>query len=206
MVVPMSDACRRNEEVPGAARCGQAADGSWRIERGRVTVTFVREGDRWGHTTGMDGIVVAQSVEGPWPPAGDERWPASPVVTEILEVATANGPALAGVGRVGRSHVSVCVAAEPRLPDTLLIEVACRIHDGPGWLGSTYRLPTAGAGSPGEHAESGLARHALLRIAAPVADVAGLPRTVCWSYRIGPAGIAMVEPSGEETPRPPVEG
>jgi len=198
MVVTMSDGCRRNVEAPRVGRCGQSADGAWRIEHGRVAVTFMREGDRWGHTAAVDGIVVARSVEGPWPPGGDDRWPASPVVTEMLEVATANGPALAGVGRVGRSHVSACVAAEPHLPDTLFVEIACRIHDGPGWLGSTYRLMTAGAGVPGEGP--------FFRITAPVAAAAGLPRTVCWRYRIGPAGIVAAEPSGGETPRPPAEG
>jgi hypothetical protein len=195
MVVPMSDDCRRNAEVLGGSRCGQAADGSWRIEHGRVAVTFVREDDRWGHVVAVDGIVVARSVEGPWPPGGDDRWPASPVITEVLEVATANGPALAGVGRVGRSHVSACVAADPHQPDTLLVEIACRIHDGPGWLGSTYRLTTAG---PAAHGAG-----AMLRITAPAEPAAGLPRTVSWTYTIDPTGIGPAAPEAGETPSPP---
>jgi hypothetical protein len=184
-----------HEQMNGVGHGGQAANGPWHIARGRVAVTFVQEGDRWGHVVAVDGLVVARSVEGPWQPGGDDRWPASPVITEILEVTTASGPALAGVGRVGRSHVSLCVAADPRQPDTLLVEIACRIHDGPGWLGSTYRLATAGPESRGTGA--------VLRIAAPVEPAAGLPRTVCWTYTIDPTGIGAAAAEAGETPSPP---
>jgi hypothetical protein len=83
-------------------------------------------------------------------------------------------PALLAVGHAGRSHYAASVAADPAAADTLLFEIACRVVEQPGWLGSTYRLPGAAAGP--------------VRIAA--ADPGGgLPRTVRWSYRIGPGGI-----------------
>jgi len=190
MVVPMNDGRRRMVEANGVDDCGQAADGSWRIGRGRVAVTFVRAGDRWGHFVAVDGDVIARSVEGPWPAGGDERWPASPVITEIVQIAAARGPALAGVGRAGRSHFSLCIAAVHEQADALLVEIACRIHNGPGWLGSTYQAASDGP--------DGRRDGATLRITAPEAPGAGLPRTVCWSYRIDPVGIAAAALSGGE--------
>lgn len=175
--------------------------GRCRLEHGPVEVTFVREGDRWRHVVAVDGEVVARSVEGPWPPGGDDRWPASPVITEVLEVAAAGGPALAGVGRAGRSHFSLSVAAVHGQPATLLIEVACRIHDGPGWLGSTYRL-VAAEPSPGPQG-GGAETDDVLRIPATDHEAGGLPRTVRWSYVIGSAGIAPAPPDGGAMAPPP---
>lgn len=166
--------------------------GRCRLERGPVEVVFVREGDRWRHVVAVGGEVVARSVEGPWPPGADDHWPASPVITEVLEVAAAGGPALAGVGRAGRSHFSLSVAAVRGQPATLLVEVACRIHDGPGWLGSTYRLSATDPGS------ADAAAGGMLRIPATEdRAAAGLPRTVRWSYAISPAGIAPAPPDGD---------
>lgn len=175
------------------AACDDGPGRRCRVERGAVEVAFIREGDRWRHVVAVAGVVVARSVEGPWPPDGDDHWPASPVITEILEVAVAGGSALAGVGRAGRSHFSMSVAAASGQPETLLVEIACRIHDGPGWLGSTYRLTTAAA-DPDRDAAGGGA-DPLLRISAAEERAGGLPRTVRWSYAIGPAGIVPAPPA-----------
>jgi hypothetical protein len=83
-----------------------------------------------------------------------------------------------GVGLAGRSHFSASIAGHPALADTLLFEIACRIQERPGWLGSTYRAAALADGFPAP----------LVQIAAPVGDGA-LPRTIEWSYLIGPLGI-----------------
>ena len=104
--------------------------------------------------------------------AADPRWPASPVLTEVSLVGAAGRPAIVGLGLAGRSHFSVSVAAHPDRPDTLLFEVACRIQEPPGWLGSTYRAADGGSVQ-----------------AAPQAVGTDLPRTVQWSYAVGPGGV-----------------
>jgi hypothetical protein len=148
--------------------------GSLCLAAGPVEVVFVREGDRWTHEVRCRGATVCASVEGAWPAAGDPRWPASPALQEVTAAPPGARPALLAVGHAGRSHYAASVAADPGAADTLVFEFACRVVEQPGWLGSTYRLPGAGP-EP-------------VRIAA--ADPGGdLPRTVRWSYRIGPEGI-----------------
>jgi len=151
-----------------------------RLEAGRVAAVFSRQDDRWRHAIFIDGVARYESLEGPEPPAADPRWPAAPVLTEVSRIDVAGSPAIGGVGRAGRSHYSLSMARHPTEPDTLVVEVACRIHESPGWLGSTYRA--IGADAP-------------VRIAAdpgpaPAGEpAAALPRTVVWSYRFSPEGI-----------------
>lgn len=142
---------------------------------GRLGVVFVWHEDRWLHRIVRADSVVLESVEGPFPGAGDPRWPASPVLTEVSTVETAGGIALLGVGRAGRSHFSASITADRLRPDTLVFDIACRIQETPGWLGSTYRRPDDPAGGP--------------RIAAPTDAAGPLPRTVVWNYAIGPDGL-----------------
>lgn len=145
------------------------------LAAGAVAVAFERSGDRWRHVVTLAGGLLLESIEGPADPAADPRWPASPVLTEVSVVDAAGRPAILGLGLAGRSHFSVSIAAHPDRPDTLLFEVACRIQEPPGWLGSTYRAT-----------DGGLVR------AVPVAADADLPRTVQWAYTVGPAGLAPV--------------
>lgn len=147
-----------------------------RLRLDAIEVVFRWTGDRWAHRVICHGdreAAVWESVEGD----GSESWPASPAVTELAP-APGTG-AIVGVGRAGRSHFSVCfrpASAESTENETradeLVVEAACRIHETPTWLGSTY---VDAAGNP-------------VCVAAATAG-ARLPRTVAWSYRIGRQGI-----------------
>ncbi len=147
-----------------------------------VTVDFTWAGDRWQHTivvrrpTGGAAVEAWESLEGAWPTDGDPRWPAAPVLVELSAVdlpqaGPAGGRAVVGVGLAGRSHFSAAVATDPDRPGAVRFEIACRLVEPPGPLGSTYRLGGR-----------------VVRIAPR--DASGpLPRTVTWSYSIGPDGL-----------------
>lgn len=155
-----------------------------------VDILFSWRGDRWSHAIHFRGRADAatwRSVEGSEEPEGDAAWPASPVIAEVSPVDSAR--AVVGVGRAGKSHYSVSFTAKPAGGVTakpadesepgILVECACRIHEPPGWLGSTY-----------EHAGPAGTPARLVRIPAmilPGVD-APLPRTVTWSYVVGPTG------------------
>jgi len=147
-----------------------------------VTVDFTWAGDRWQHHIVVRGPVTGppadtwESVEGPGPTGGDPRWPASPVLVELSAVAlprpgTAGGRALVGVGLAGRSHFSAAIAPDPDRPGAIRFEIACRLTEPPGWLGSTYRV--------GGRIVQVVPREA----------TGTLPRTVSWSYSLGPEGL-----------------
>jgi hypothetical protein len=160
------------------------SESTLRLTAGAAAVAFEWAGDRWRHTvTVADGVHLA-SIEGPADPDGDPRWPASPVFTEVSLVDVGGRPAILGVGLAGRSHFSASVTAHPDQPDTLLFDVACRLHEPPGSLGSTY---TAADGT-------------VARI-----EPAAAPRPPCtvqWMYAVGPAGLAPL-PGPAVQPRRP---
>jgi len=144
-----------------------------RLSAGGTSVTFDRVGDRWRHVVSAAGGFRAESVEGPDAAGHDPRWPASPVLAEVTLMDTPAGSALVGVGRAGRSHFSASITPHPTHPDTLVFDVACRLQEPPGSLGSTYRV---GDG------------RATIRI--PASDAGdSLPRTVRWRYTVGPGGL-----------------
>lgn len=143
-----------------------------RLVAGTTVVIFARAGDRWEHEVRVADGRVWLSIEGPADQQSDPRWPASPPLVEVSLAATSNGAAILGVGRAGRSHYSLAIAACPGTADTLLFDVACRIHEPPHWLGSSYQL--AGAAVP-------------VRLQACLS--ASLPTTIRWSYTVGPGGI-----------------
>lgn len=153
-----------------------------RLRAGSTLAVFAWSGDRWTHrieTAPGDGASHWLAVDGPLPPADDPRWPASPVLVELSQVhvpggRATGGPAIVGVGLAGRSHFSASVAIDPDDADKIRFEIACRLHEPPVWLGSTYRR--------GDR---------LIRLTA-VDDAPVLPRTVVWAYSIGPLGIAAV--------------
>jgi hypothetical protein len=167
----------------------------WRLVTPAAVVEFDWRGDRWAHrvilparadrSAGAEPVcgsasiewasiewasIEWASVEGPLPPEDDPRWPASPALVNVTSVLAAAGPALVGVGLSGRSHFSATVAADPAAPGAIRFEIACRLHEAAGWLGSTYR-------SGGR----------LVRIAA-TPPPARLPHTVTWAYSLGPEG------------------
>jgi hypothetical protein len=141
---------------------------------GSLTVTFDRRHDRWAHSVMLDDRLLAESVEDSDDGAGDPRWPASPVLTEVMPTTAAGRPAIVGVGLAGRSHFSASFTPHPTLADGVLVEVACRVQEPPGRLGSTYRT-----------ADGRLVR----AVPCGQADTDALPRTIQWSYAIGPHGI-----------------
>lgn len=139
------------------------------LATGSLEIVFEWSGDRWRHRIAHHGLPIAESVEGP-EPDGDPRWPPGPAFQEVTPADAATGRVVLAVGAAGRSHFSASFAADPGVPDTVLVDVACRIQEGPGWLGTTYRL---GSG-------------AVVRVAAAGGPP---PRTVRWSYRVGPRGV-----------------
>lgn len=146
------------------------------VSSGVVSATFTWTTDRWRHSLCIDGREFAESVED----RGDGRdsaWPASPPLVELSQLELAHGQAVLGVGLAGRSHFSASVAPHPSEPDTLVFEMACRIKDAPGWLGSTYVV----GGRP-------------LRITAPD-GCDDLPATIRWSYSVGRGGIMPISPA-----------
>lgn len=164
--------------MPGAASSRQRPP--LRIVAGSSVVEFTWDGDRWRHE-----LITAAgrwtSVEGPLDEAGDDRWPASPVLVELSLARLAGGSAVLGVGLAGRSHFSLSAATCPGVADTILFEAACRIHEPPAWLGSTYRAPDG----------------RIVRISAPAARP---PATVAWSYAIGPRGVDAAAPAAGSAP------
>jgi hypothetical protein len=156
-----------------------------RLAAGAAMVAFEWAVDRWRHVvTVAEGVRLA-SVEGAAPPADDPCWPASPVLTEVSPVEVGGRPAILGVGRAGRSHFSASVTAHPDLPDTLLFEIACRVQEPPGPLGSSY---TAADGTT-------------VRVEPAGGAAASVPGTLQWAYAIGPAGL--VRPPAAVRPRRP---
>ena len=154
-----------------------------RLAAGDLEVVFEWAGDRWGHRIEHRGRLVAESVEGVGP-TGDPRWPRSPALQEVSAEETAAGSVLLAVGAAGRSHFSASVAADPEVPDTVVVEVACRIREPAGWLGTTYR------GATGDVAQVAAAAEG------------PPPRTVRWSYRLGPRGVVPEAADGQVATRP----
>jgi hypothetical protein len=93
----------------------------------------------------------------------------------------AAGEAIVGVGLAGRSHFSASIASDPHAADVIRFEIACRLHEPPGWIGSTYRQ--------GDR---------LFRLT-PLDDSTALPRTVVWAYSIGPTGITSISGAAVST-------
>lgn len=158
------------------------------LTAGPTEAVFTWSADRWTHRITTGTVPGWTSLDGPFPPAGDPRWPASPVLVELSRVTVPRGDAtggksmaIVGVGLAGRSHFSASIAPDPQRLDAIRIEIACRLHEPPGWLGSTYR-----------------AGDRLVQLAA-FDESTSLPRTVVWAYSIGPQGIVAVSGAAVST-------
>jgi hypothetical protein len=156
------------------------------LHAGQTAAVFTWSGDRWTHRITAGEADGWTSLDGPCPPANDPRWPASPVLVELSRVAlsrggAAGGQAVVGVGLAGRSHFSASIVPDPDRADAIRFEIACRLHEPPGWLGSTYR-----------------AGDRLVQLTAS-GNSSSLPRTVVWSYSIGPQGIIAVSGAAVST-------
>jgi hypothetical protein len=201
------------------------------LSAGAIEVVFEWTADRWAHMLLLDGEPVWESIDGPWPAGGDPRWPASPVLVELDRVGSGPAAAVVGVGLAGRSHFSASVSRVTAMPGAdgvangspsgerstsdreepsfdVLFEVACRMHEQPAWLGSSYGprhpdaaerlplvavsgcllLPAESREQPADSGRAAVATAGLRRLRALVAaDAApGIgPVTIGWSYRIG---------------------
>lgn len=158
------------------------------LAAGPTEAVFTWNVDRWTHRITTSNARGWTSLDGPFPPADDPRWPGSPVLVELSRVTVPRGDAaggkamaIVGVGLAGRSHFSASIAPDPHATDLIRIEIACRLHEPPGWLGSTYR-----------------AGDLLVRLAAFDGSTS-LPRTVAWAYSIGPQGIVAVSGAAVST-------
>jgi hypothetical protein len=160
------------------------------LAAGPLRLTFAWRLDRWAHRVMLDARLLAESVEDSDDGPGDPRWPASPVLTEVTPTEAAGRPAIVGLGLAGRSHFSASFTPHPTLGDAMLVEIACRVQEQPIRLGSTYRM-----------ADGRLVRVVPLG----EADGSGLPRTIQWSYAVGPQGIvaaagAACDPPADASP------
>ena len=149
------------------------------LATGPTAAVFTWNGDRWAHRITTGEATTWTSLDGPCPPANDPRWPASPVLVELSRVSVprgdaAGGEAIVGVGLAGRSHFSASIAPDPNDAGVIRFEIACRLHEPPGWIGSTYRQ--------GDR---------LFRLT-PLDNSTSLPRTVVWAYSIGPTGMTRI--------------
>jgi hypothetical protein len=83
-----------------------------------------------------DSRVLAQlrSVEGP----SADKWPPSPVLQSCsLQEIRPGEPTAFLVGMAGKSHWSASMEAIP-LEGALSFDFACRVHEEPRWMGTTY--------------------------------------------------------------------
>ena len=156
------------------------------LATGPTAAVFTWNGDRWAHRITTGEATTWTSLDGPCPPANDPRWPASPVLVELSRVSVprgdaAGGEAIVGVGLAGRSHFSASIAPDPNDAGVIRFEIACRLHEPPGWIGSTYRQ--------GDR---------LFRLT-PLDDSTALPRTVVWAYSIGPTGMTSISGAAVST-------
>ena len=156
------------------------------LATGPTAAVFTWNGDRWAHRITTGEATIWTSLDGPCPPANDPRWPASPVLVELSRVSVPRGDAavsqaIVGVGLAGRSHFSASIASDPHDAGVIRFEIACRLHDPPVWIGSTYRQ--------GDR---------LFRLT-PLDDSTTLPRTGVWAYSIGPTGMTSVSGAAVST-------
>ena len=156
------------------------------LASGPTAAVFTWNGDRWAHRITTGEATIWTALDGPCLPASDPRWPASPVLVELSRVSVPRGDAavsqaIVGVGLAGRSHFSASIASDPHDAGVIRFEIACRLHDPPGWIGSTYRQ--------GDR---------LFRLT-PLDDSTTLPRTVVWAYSIGPTGMTSVSGAAVST-------
>jgi hypothetical protein len=106
-----------------------------------LRVVFERAGDRFSHeiiwAAGNDCHGRLASQEG----TADEAWPKSPALQSLhVETRADRQQMIMLVGMAGRSHWSMTVEAD-ETRDRLIFDVACRVHERPDWLGSTYSMP-----------------------------------------------------------------
>jgi hypothetical protein len=139
------------------------SDRTWADGSGsRWTLRSNRSGDRYRHEVLVahrddSESIIAHSVED----AIDPNWPASPVVQQ-WDRCTLRDQRIGyvAVGMAGTSHWSVALESRE---NAVQIDVACRIHQLPSFLGSTYRVADFLRADPAPDARS-IDRSWLLRL------------------------------------------
>lgn len=158
------------------------------ITAGAVAVRFRWQGDRWGHEVfGPRSTPLWRSMEGPGA-GGDPRWPESPAWVSLSRLGAGEEAPLMAVGQAGRTHFSAVIAPDPAEAEVLRFDLAARVQEGPGWIGSSYAAGTGG-GVP-------------LRFAPERLGGEALPCTVRWGYRLSARGL---EPLAGTSLRPAIE-
>lgn len=164
-----------DREQPASVSASPRSRPPLAVSAGAIQAVFSWVGDRWQHAILIDGMPWAESLEGP--DGNDAAWPCSPPLVELSPAAIPRGRAILGVGLAGRSHFSASIAPHADRPDTLVFEIACRIKEHPGWLGSTYVR--------GEEP---------LRVIAPPPP-SELPATIRWTYAVDRGGLRPEPPA-----------
>lgn len=176
-----------------------------------VSVIFAPSEDRFIQQIEVSGVTLQAVDEA----AGfAESWPPSPPLQDVHLEQRPNGRQLAlMIGRAGLSHWSISCELDSSSGE-VLFDVACRIKEPIGWLGSTYQL-APGVSFHGDHREGELRldKDTLCRLvteddcemewdpdwgqiifspqvqAVQSDDSSGtsFPRTIRWRYRLIPA-------------------
>jgi hypothetical protein len=115
---------------------------------GDLKIEFFRAEDRFAHRIGIQQAGqttwILQSLEG----TAEQDWPTSPPLQDLSVEQQADREVIFLVGMAGKSHWSLSLELAPQ-QHGLLFDVACRAHQPPARLGSTYRrldLSTTAAG------------------------------------------------------------
>ncbi|NBV47161.1 MAG: hypothetical protein EBR86_16375 [Planctomycetia bacterium] len=159
-------------------------DFSWAGDRWQhvVTVPFAgpcKEPDRTGPADQPQRHTLWHSVEDSITHPVDPRRPASPAITDLSTLGPAAAPtAILGVGHAGLGHCSLAVTIDADDPAAVRFHVACRLTAAWPGLGSTYLRDE---------------RWSVVAAGADEPRPSRSPHTVVWTYRIGPAGLVVVE-------------
>ncbi len=103
-----------------------------------VRLHFAWCGDRYAHclelTRDGQSLVGLRSLEG----ADHETWPASPALQQLnLQTSGAGRSCALLLGMAGKNHWSASVETRA---DRLVFDIACRVQEPAGWLGSSYQI------------------------------------------------------------------
>lgn len=96
---------------------------------------------RWQEKISLSGIETDEAIVIESVVDDESRWPLSPPWQEAVSEKHGDQNVLMAIGRAGRSHWSGCWRIVPESGgEAIEAEIACRIHDPPDFLGSTFRV------------------------------------------------------------------
>jgi hypothetical protein len=147
------------------------------LECGDLRIVFVWRRDRYRHT-------VERRIGGHWTPLLEsveglaeirDAWPPSPALQSLHIERRTSGPVALLVGQAGSSHWSASVEADQD-SSALVFDLACRITQRAGHVGSSYRVLQPDA-------------HSLISLVARESDSIGCTKGDS-EWTIGPKQIA----------------